>query len=481
MQKIINQLINKRYWIALFIFAIGMFFLNSHAGYPFRSLDRPVYQYVGKVMLSGQIPYRDVFDHKGPLVYFWHVLGTVGNLRWMELILWLSTLFYAFKLLLRLTNPLISLATICFVFSSIQVSRGIGNTEDLSLFFLLIALDTFCAYILKHHLTRTNGFLLGLSVAALLWIKPIHLIMPAVLGTYAFCIGCRRKDTTALYNILLPAIASFSAVTASVISFFAYHHALGALWDKYAIFNFLYTQERTSWAGTDKAFFRFITFPLIFLPTASLLLLSDKAKPTHQLILPLYVAFVATFGMIIMPGRTPPYYFMIIIPLSLALIALEIDALNTTGRKLVYALFGFISLLGMVNLYRAPYTLITDSEKALSTAIQKEIPPHETFLDLTQSYGHFFLLSNRNSYTKWPITFGRTVQSQIQSELREKGWPTYITSCRLSRNSNILNYYDVVYHNKDYTLLKMKPYPNLQSDTKAHSFPWLNMRCNFFK
>jgi 4-amino-4-deoxy-L-arabinose transferase-like glycosyltransferase len=40
--------------------------------------DEAVYQIVATGMLDGQWPYRDLFDHKPPLIYVWHVPGALG-------------------------------------------------------------------------------------------------------------------------------------------------------------------------------------------------------------------------------------------------------------------------------------------------------------------------------------------------------------------------------------------------------------------
>ena len=37
--------------------------------------DSSVFLYIGKRMLEGKLPYRDLFDHKGPILYLIEVLG----------------------------------------------------------------------------------------------------------------------------------------------------------------------------------------------------------------------------------------------------------------------------------------------------------------------------------------------------------------------------------------------------------------------
>jgi hypothetical protein len=42
---------------------------------PIPGRDQGVYLYIGRQILEGKIPYRDVWDHKGPVIYYINALG----------------------------------------------------------------------------------------------------------------------------------------------------------------------------------------------------------------------------------------------------------------------------------------------------------------------------------------------------------------------------------------------------------------------
>jgi hypothetical protein len=71
------------------------------------SRDSGVFLYVGWRVLSGDVPYRDVWDHKPPLVYFVDALGislSPGSLWgiWiLEIVFIFFTLFWIYRLLDR--------------------------------------------------------------------------------------------------------------------------------------------------------------------------------------------------------------------------------------------------------------------------------------------------------------------------------------------------------------------------------------------
>ena len=50
--------------------------LSSYVFYPKAPLlDSSVFRYIGTIMHDGCVPYRDSFDHKGPLIFLINYLG----------------------------------------------------------------------------------------------------------------------------------------------------------------------------------------------------------------------------------------------------------------------------------------------------------------------------------------------------------------------------------------------------------------------
>ncbi len=76
MKIIKHQLVTKYlYLIGLFLFAISIC-LNSGIAPGNRNLyDSNSFIYIARLMQYGLIPYLDVFDHKGPLLYFINYIG----------------------------------------------------------------------------------------------------------------------------------------------------------------------------------------------------------------------------------------------------------------------------------------------------------------------------------------------------------------------------------------------------------------------
>ncbi|MEI7849674.1 MAG: glycosyltransferase family 39 protein [Chloroflexota bacterium] len=55
-------------------------FISSPFFYPVPHRDSGVFLYIGRQILNGKIPYRDMWDHKAPLIYYFDALGLIlGN------------------------------------------------------------------------------------------------------------------------------------------------------------------------------------------------------------------------------------------------------------------------------------------------------------------------------------------------------------------------------------------------------------------
>ncbi len=146
---------SSRMWLYLLYFivagaAVLAICSRSSFLYPFNDWDDAnSYFTVGKSMMQGQVPYRDVFDQKGMYLYFFYGLCSLISPRnfagvyGMEILfaavdLWcmwrIMSLYLPRKLSLILTPPILAL-----LFSSRSFYWG-GSAEEICLPFLFIAL-----------------------------------------------------------------------------------------------------------------------------------------------------------------------------------------------------------------------------------------------------------------------------------------------------------------------------------------------------
>lgn len=133
--------------------AIGTFivlFPNNPANMTLPSRDSGVFLYVGWRLLSGDIPYRDVWDHKPPLVYFVDALGLTltPNSLWgvwlLQVVFIFLTFFFIYKLLDREFGTSSALAGTIVLASGLLAILEKGNvTEEYALVFQALGLWMF--------------------------------------------------------------------------------------------------------------------------------------------------------------------------------------------------------------------------------------------------------------------------------------------------------------------------------------------------
>jgi len=147
--------------------------------------DEAGYAYVAQGILAGEVPYRDMFDHKTPVIYYiyatiFRVFGATDFfLRFCTMLWAMATAIFVFlvgRKLLEDTGGLIS-AFLYAVFSSgVYVAGSMSNSENFMVLFLLIALY----------------FFLGSKN------KPFFLVLAGVFSGLAF-----MTKQVAIYNFLV--------------------------------------------------------------------------------------------------------------------------------------------------------------------------------------------------------------------------------------------------------------------------------------
>lgn len=153
---------------------------------PFSYLDEMIYLGMGEGVRQGLVLYKDVFDHKTPLIYF--VAAVAGNLFWFKVILafWMSAtialFWYLVKIFFPKTRRVAQIATIAFaVLTTIPLFEGTTvNAELLMLGPTLAGILLF--WQAKH--TKRNLFLVGVCFSVAMLFK-----VPAsfdILAVYAF-------------------------------------------------------------------------------------------------------------------------------------------------------------------------------------------------------------------------------------------------------------------------------------------------------
>ncbi len=250
----------KKYRFLLFCFGtaaiILLFCSKSSPLYPMNDwVDVNCFYTMGKSLLHGKVPYRDLYEQKGPVLYFVYALialvspGSFWGVWLLEIVTFGLFLYYSGKILqLYLGEGLFSWLAVPVLAALICVSPAFAHgasVEEMTLFMSVygfyIALRAFRENRALHF---REALTCGVFSGMLLWIK--YTMLGTFLGLAIFLIIWYLIWGHG--KLLLKTIGAFfaglGAVTAVVFLYFLFTGALDDLWTVYFYNNiFLYAKE----------------------------------------------------------------------------------------------------------------------------------------------------------------------------------------------------------------------------------------------
>ncbi len=172
---------NKRIYVCLAWLVIVVVFVSLRINLISIPLDRDEgnFGYTGQVILDGGIPYRDVYDHKPPVVFYLYAAALMlfpptptGIHIFLHLynLMTLVVIFLAVKMYTGRLRSALWAALVFGVFSSVPSIQGFtASSEMLMLLPVCLGLLFAVAAVRRHRLAY--AFLSGLSAAVACWTK----------------------------------------------------------------------------------------------------------------------------------------------------------------------------------------------------------------------------------------------------------------------------------------------------------------------
>jgi 4-amino-4-deoxy-L-arabinose transferase-like glycosyltransferase len=208
------------------------------------SRDSGVFLYMGWRFLSGDIPYRDVWDHKPPLIYFVDALGLTltPNSLWgvwiLQVIFIFFTLFLIYKLLDREFGIYAALAGTVTLTSGLLTILEKGNvTEEYALVFQASCFWLFVSAWKKGFPIR-NSFWLGLLGGLAFNFKQTTVGIWITYGLILLAIRLWQRKSP--FADLLSLLAGWLVPSILFIIYFASQNALTDYWEQAFLYNFVY-------------------------------------------------------------------------------------------------------------------------------------------------------------------------------------------------------------------------------------------------
>ena len=310
--------------------------------------DSAVFVYLGQRLREGAIPYLEIFDHKGPMLYAIEWLGlTVGNGNligiWvLEVIFMFASLYFMYRTARLFTDSEVVSVSAVVLGSELFINAfGRGNlSEEYALPFIAYSLYVFLKFIRTSVFTYPEVGITGACFGSILLIRANMISvwvswMPIIL--ILLMTDPSRKMTQKICTIL-KLIASFAAgiilVMIPFICWYSAHHALKAMIDTYLGYNSQYmggNPESLSSIGSVIRTFSHMEILTTFIFSIYLVAVAEwsyyNLKNRRMLVCWGNVLYlVVTTYLISISGRNYSHYLTVLIPCLVLTLTFLLDA-----------------------------------------------------------------------------------------------------------------------------------------------------------
>lgn len=208
------------------------------------SRDSGVFLYVGWRFLNGDVPYRDVWDHKPPLIYFVDALGitltphSLWGVWFLQFIFIFFTLLLIYKLLEREFGIYAALAGTIILTSGLLTILEKGNvTEEYALVFQALSFWLFIRAWTRDFPLRAS-FWIGLWGGLAFNFKQTTIGICITYGLFLLAIRLFQRKSPS--KDILSLLAGWLIPSIVLIIYLASQNALTDFWAQAFLYNFVY-------------------------------------------------------------------------------------------------------------------------------------------------------------------------------------------------------------------------------------------------
>lgn len=276
--------------------------------------DSSVFKTIALCMEKGLMPYRDVFDHKGPLIYIYNWLGMkIAYWRgiWaIEFISLFVCFVYIYKAAGIVCTRFFSVVVVLICSASLYSYFEWGNlTEEYALPFIVGSLYYFMDYFLNDYISKPRLIMCGGFLGAVCMLR-INMISIWLVFCIAVLIQCvHKKIIKNVYEFLWYFLIGFFAIIIPPLFWIIIHGAFKDFLEQYFVFNVQYID--VSLLAQYNTFSVFINdFYIILAILVSVYMCKD-----HTLFHMAYVAYIfLTLVSVCISGNEYKHYGMILVP-----------------------------------------------------------------------------------------------------------------------------------------------------------------------
>ena len=214
--------------------------LFSPANTPVLPRDEGVFVYIGQGILEGKVPYRDLWDHKGPLIYYINALGlwvgqhSLWGIWLVEALMLAASLVLLYRLLRTTLGRGAALFGLLLWLAGFAIVMGGNVVEEYAVPLSVLAV------VLALQRTRRAGIWLGILAGLVFMLRPNEVAGAIVALLFVLGDHLQADGRKAVIRSMLEFGGGFLLVGGGFAAYFASNHALSDLLSSVFLFNLYY-------------------------------------------------------------------------------------------------------------------------------------------------------------------------------------------------------------------------------------------------
>jgi 4-amino-4-deoxy-L-arabinose transferase-like glycosyltransferase len=316
--------------IFLLLCALGVLLPTSPINMPYTNRDSGVFLYIGWRILNGEIPYKDVWDHKPPVIYYINALGLalINNSRWgvwiIELISLSIAIYISYFMIKKFMGVYPAILSLIIWLSTLMIIQGGNLTTEYTLPFQFIAL--WLSYdIDKINVPRWRWLLLGVIGSISFLTKQTTIGIWLAIIIFVLITRINQKHFKIFYTELSIFSIGGLSILIVFILFLSSNQSIWQFIDEAFIYNIYYSSARNDLLSKLKPIFLgiaplaktgFLQLSMLGYLFGFILLIYQKEliNKWKPILLVCLLDVPIELLLIGIPGRSYPHYYMTIIP-----------------------------------------------------------------------------------------------------------------------------------------------------------------------
>lgn len=280
--------------------------------------DSSVFTYIAERMQEGEQPYKDWFDHKGPILYIINFIGiniklfSINGIWFIEYISILITIIFTQKILRKVFGfNIIESIILNFVINiNIVLFLEGGNfTEEYAL--PIITITLYLILTINQYNLKKSNFLIGMLLGIIVGLRANMISIWCAYYIIVLIKCVKQKEVKKLLDIILFSFLGFISVIGLLILYLIKNGILMDCIKDYFIFNFHYSMNQ------NKSVLQVILYYLVFTNFEMYILIiifEILAKKNNKFKMFSILFTIITFIIVIQPRNLYMHYGLILVP-----------------------------------------------------------------------------------------------------------------------------------------------------------------------